>query len=307
MLVFAHIITSYLFCAKINVSYMPTTYAHWRFGCDCIETLPEDLKKIIRDNRELYDIGVHGPDIFFYDLTHSNIPKYGSNMHHQPARGFFEECVKTYQENDSNKEAMLSFILGFLSHYALDSVCHGYINKKSRETANLSHNKIESEYDGHLMRLDGKAISRTNRAQSLKPDAFTSEIISRFFPFTAKEIRRTTSAQRLIISALNCKSNFKRNNLHKILNRLNKGDYADLIVQIKENGLCKDSNLRIDKLRAYALELYPKLADNICSAINNNQKLLPYFDRDFDPMGDDNSPVLSYEEELNYIPIKDID
>ena len=23
---------------------MPTTYAHWRFGCDCIETLPQDLQ-----------------------------------------------------------------------------------------------------------------------------------------------------------------------------------------------------------------------------------------------------------------------
>ena len=47
---------------------MPTTYAHYRFGAECISVMPEQLQKIVNEHRALFDIGVHGPDIFFYDL-----------------------------------------------------------------------------------------------------------------------------------------------------------------------------------------------------------------------------------------------
>ena len=53
---------------------MPTTYTHWRFGQECIDVLPDELKKIVNDHRDLYDIGVHGPDIFFYDQLHKDVP-----------------------------------------------------------------------------------------------------------------------------------------------------------------------------------------------------------------------------------------
>ena len=280
---------------------MPTTYAHWRFGADCIETLPDNLKQIINTNRAIYDYGVHGPDVLFYDLTHPSIPKYGSKLHHQPARSFFEDCVRIYKENPEDKDKMLSYLLGFLSHYTLDSQCHGYINRKSQMTPGLSHNKVESEYDGHLMRLDGRSINHVDRSVSLIPDKKDAEVMSRFFPFNKKELYRTCKAHHFIIHALNCKSNFKRTVLGKTLEKLRLPAYRDLIVHNDELDVCKDSNLRIDKLRAYALELYPKLVENMMEAINDNQALSSYFEHDFDPEAP-NSPVLSYEEELNYTP-----
>lgn len=47
---------------------MPTTYAHDRFGREVYEQLPANLKKIIRENKKLYLIGLHGPDIFFITI-----------------------------------------------------------------------------------------------------------------------------------------------------------------------------------------------------------------------------------------------
>jgi hypothetical protein len=41
--------------------------------------------------------------------------------------------------------------------------------------------------------------------------------------------------------------------------------------------------------------------ENMMEAINDNQALSSYFEHDFDPEAP-NSPVLSYEEELNYTP-----
>ncbi len=282
--------------------YMPTTYAHWRFGVDCIETLPEEQKETINHHRDLFNYGVHGPDIFFYDLAHKELPKFGSALHYKPAREFFSHCIEVYRKNDDDRQAMLAYILGFLSHFALDSQCHGYINKKSR-TSKLSHNKIESEYDGHLIRMDGRSIDRTDRVASLKPSRKNAEIIARFFPFSTKEIYRTNMDQKILLSLINCSFDGKRKSLGWFLEKIGKNDYRDLIVGKQELEECKDSNLRIDKLKDYALEVYPLLAADFMEALENGRPLCPYFDRDFDPYGEE-IPVLSYQEELNYIPEK---
>ncbi|MBQ6333557.1 MAG: zinc dependent phospholipase C family protein [Erysipelotrichaceae bacterium] len=283
---------------------MPTTYAHWRFGVDCIETLPQELKKIILENRELFDFGVHGPDVFFYDLRHPELPAYGHHMHQESARTFFDKAVEVYKQYDEDKDAMLSYMLGFLSHFALDSQCHAYINSKDLSSDILTHNKVESEYDGHLIRMDGRSIARTDRAASLKPSKTNAAIMARFFPYSPKEMLRTSKGQKMLLTLLNCKSDLKRNGATAVFNKLGMRDYRDLIVQKEEMQLCKDSNLRIDKLKAYALEVYPDLAKQLMAAIEKGEELGPYFDLNFDPQPDERTPVLSYEEELEFIPVK---
>ena len=46
---------------------MPTTYAHYRFGKEVTEALPRGLQNTIEYHRDLYDIGLHGPDIREFD------------------------------------------------------------------------------------------------------------------------------------------------------------------------------------------------------------------------------------------------
>ena len=45
---------------------VPTTYTHYKFGREVIDALPELLRKTVESGRELFDIGLHGPDILFY-------------------------------------------------------------------------------------------------------------------------------------------------------------------------------------------------------------------------------------------------
>ena len=45
---------------------MPSTYAHRRFGANVLEHLPDELRAQLEQNRELYDIGLHVPDLLFY-------------------------------------------------------------------------------------------------------------------------------------------------------------------------------------------------------------------------------------------------
>ncbi len=65
---------------------MPSTYAHYRFGKEVLERLDPDLRSVIEAHRELYDIGLHGPDIlFYYDALHRNpVSQIGFSMHDRP-------------------------------------------------------------------------------------------------------------------------------------------------------------------------------------------------------------------------------
>ena len=68
---------------------MPTTYTHDLFGKKIYRQLPDEMKKVIRKNGDLYRIGLHGPDILFYHLLKPAVNGTGVEMHHNPAAPFF--------------------------------------------------------------------------------------------------------------------------------------------------------------------------------------------------------------------------
>ena len=65
---------------------MPSTYAHRRFGADVLDHLPAELQEKIAPYRELYDIGLHGPDLLFYypALKSTPLSSMGYAMHSEP-------------------------------------------------------------------------------------------------------------------------------------------------------------------------------------------------------------------------------
>ena len=73
---------------------MPSTYAHRRFGANVLEHLPDELRAQLEQNREIYDIGLHGPDLlFYYHAAKSNpVGALGNAMHEEPGRVFFDRA-----------------------------------------------------------------------------------------------------------------------------------------------------------------------------------------------------------------------
>ena len=55
---------------------MPTTYAHYRLGDAVVKRLPASAKETVEAHRGLFDIGVHGPDIFFYHNLSASLRGY---------------------------------------------------------------------------------------------------------------------------------------------------------------------------------------------------------------------------------------
>ena len=139
---------------------MPSTYAHYRFGQEVLKELPNDIKKIIIENKELYDIGLHGPDLLFYylPLKTNEINSIGYNMHEKTGKEVFD----TFRKMMTSKKQInhyLAYYYGFICHFALDATCHGYIEKRIHESG-VSHGEIEVEFDRFLMIEDGLDLIR---------------------------------------------------------------------------------------------------------------------------------------------------
>ena len=66
-------------------------------------------------NRELFDIGLHGPDILFYyrALIPNSVSGQGYGMHKQMADLFFERAKKVIADAD-DKTMSRAYIYGFI-------------------------------------------------------------------------------------------------------------------------------------------------------------------------------------------------
>lgn len=96
---------------------MPTTYAHDLFGKKIYAKLPAEIQKVIRRNTNLYRIGLHGPDILFYDMLKPKVTETGIAMHRECAAPFFERGMTLVRT--THDEKLLAYLLGFGCHYPL--------------------------------------------------------------------------------------------------------------------------------------------------------------------------------------------
>ena len=102
---------------------MPAVYAHRRFGEKVLAACQNDVARTaIESYPDLYNIGLQGPDIlFYYDPLRKNAYKAaGDAMHNAPAAPFFEAGA-AHVNGRPEGQALLSYLLGFLCHFALDS------------------------------------------------------------------------------------------------------------------------------------------------------------------------------------------
>ena len=159
---------------------MPTTYAHDLFGQKVYRQMPDEVKKIIRENGELYRIGLHGPDIFFYYFIFKNhVSGVGYRMHKEKARPFFTQGMAQIRE--TGDEALLAYLLGFGCHYLLDSACHPFVNEMS-DKGRISHSLLEIEFDRFLMEENGKNPYSYYPSDCIQAKRKNAEEIHKVFP-----------------------------------------------------------------------------------------------------------------------------
>lgn len=240
---------------------MPSTYAHRRFGADVLAQLPGPLRNEIEPYRELYDIGLHGPDLlFYYKALESNpVNRLGNAMHDQPGAVFFERA-RTVIRNANNPEAAKAYALGFICHFALDSTCHPYVERYVRSSG-VSHCEIETEFENLLLREDGKDPFHYPVYSHIHPKKTWAHVIAPFYEgVTPQEVYEALLGMIVVLRMLLASNPAKRWVVLSAIRLAGKWDFMHgLVANPQPNPKCVESGKELEALYQSAVPLAVRL------------------------------------------------
>ena len=261
---------------------MPASYTHYSFGHTVLEKLPQRLKDTIIPNKEAYYIGLNGPDILFYykPLFKNEINRYGHRLHDEKAYGFLERGKRYIEE--SKDEVCLSYILGFVCHFVLDSSCHPFIEEAMKES-NISHAEIEAELDGALMRRNNLSPQRHSAGAHIIPNRVIATHIANFYDnVNGKEIYKCLKSVRFYNKLLLCPNGIKRRFIKGLLGLIKGGEgFSCMIINVEPNRKCIDINKKLLELYEKAVDEAVHRVEEYYNAIKNNDNLGEFFNRNF--------------------------
>lgn len=243
---------------------MPSTYAHYRFGEEVRHCLKRQEKEIVASYPELFYIGLHGPDIFFYykPLGKSEVNKAGHIMHEWSGEKFFE-LAKEAVEKAENKEAAKAYLYGVICHFTLDAFCHGYVEEVIWETG-ISHVGLEVEFDRRLMIKDGLNPIRHRLTDHIIVTPENAAAIADFYTFYGgigkEDVLKALQGIIFYSDLLLAPGPVKRYVILALMRAV--GIYHSMhgfIVGYKANPACRESNRRLHQLYRQALALAPRL------------------------------------------------
>ena len=262
---------------------MPSTYAHRRFGADVLNLLPDEVRNEIAPYRELYDIGLHGPDLlFYYHAAKSNpVSALGNAMHEQPGRVFFERARGVIRQAE-DPAAARAYALGFVCHFALDSTCHPYVEQYVRESG-VSHCEIETEFDNELMREDGRDPLHFFTASHIHPSMERAKAAAPFYKgITILQAYDSMTGMLTVHHLLQASNPVKRWVVLEGMKAVGKYDgLHGLVANPEPNPECAESSARLEELYQQALPLAVRLIVEYRSALETDAPLDAAFDHTF--------------------------
>ena len=262
---------------------MPSTYAHRRFGADVLALLPDGLRATLEQHRELYDMGLHGPDLmFYYKALQSNpVNRLGNAMHEQKGEVFFT-CARTVVENAPDKDAALAYVLGFVCHFALDSTCHPYVEAYVRESG-VGHCEIETEFDNALLREDGEDPLHFFTASHIQPSMERAAVVAPFYKgITILQAYDAMQGMRTVHRLLQASSPAKRWVVLHGMKAVGRYDTLHgLVANPEPNPACRESSVHLEELYHKALPLAVRLIEEFCDGLDTDAPLSAAYDHTF--------------------------
>ena len=262
---------------------MPAAYAHYRFGKDVIDCLPLTCRNLVTENRSLFDIGLHGPDILFYHrpLSHDPVNRLGYGMHERPAAEFFQRAAMLYRTSDA-PDALRAYLYGFICHFALDSTCHPYIEKMEHDSG-LSHAEIETELERHFMLIDSKDPASYVPIEHIQATEEASRVIAPCFGSLAPEdIKASLKGMIRSHNLLHAPKKAKRDVLYLGLRLAGKYDSMQgLVMKPDANEACGNYCLLLGKLYREAVTVASSLIRQYAGVLSGGSELSPRFSLTF--------------------------
>lgn len=189
---------------------MPSSFAHYRFGEQLIPMLPTDIRNCVQRNRHLFDLGLQGPDFFFYYKLGKKTPvmHLAREYHHRTGKAAFSKICSCLGQPTDEETAYLN---GLLAHYCLDARCHPIVSRVTGSDA-MAHNAMESEFERFLMERSGIARPHThNRGATIRCSGKHAAVIARFYPETqAAQIQQAMNTMGVVLGLLTVHAGAKK-------------------------------------------------------------------------------------------------
>ena len=252
---------------------MPSTYAHYRFGLAMLSQLPGDCRRTIQRFRRLFEVGLHGPDIFYYQLPGLNKSSsfLGIKFHEQTGQEFFQRVCRGIRMEKS--EAAQAYLYGVLCHYCLDSVCSPYIKEKCEEEK-LTTLRLETEFDRFLLTADGKipACSQ-DLTPHLKLTPGEWETVAKFYPpATSRTVKDSLNNMIFVLKLLSTPEGARRTLLSGGVKVLGK-DFQGAVMGSEPDATCAHLNEGILEQYREAEEKFPLMLTQIQALMTYNAPL----------------------------------
>ena len=262
---------------------MPTTYAHYKFGKEVLGALPRPLQNAVENNRELFDIGVHGPDILFYynPIRKNPVSGQGSELHDKMADEFFRNAIEVIGQAE-NPAAARAYIYGFICHFALDSECHPYIEKMIK-TSGISHSEIEMEFDRLLLKEDYINPVRYLGTKHIHPSLENAAVIAPFFSeLTAETVEKSLKSMIFYHKLLLAPGHLKRRILFGGMKVAGQYDSMHgMVMSLEPNPACREYCQILKRLYAGAVPLAASLIIRYQKALFDGAELPGRFHETF--------------------------
>ncbi len=259
---------------------MPNYYAHLTFGARALSRLDDALRLRLEEERPAFDLGCLGPDpLFFYRPFQPNrVRREGMTMHAQSALPVFQRLRRGVAED---RPMAWGYAAGFLCHLALDSACHGWIDRKAAQGP-VTHLAMEAEFDRLLMERDGLVSLGRSYLPPVPGEAvFAAAALA--YESTAAQVeegyrsmRKTTALfARLSGHQLSRPANFLAGRLPKL--RALRG----IFLTVEPRAVFDESNAYLTQRLAATVEPAAQQMARFFRAAESGGALDPWLDRDF--------------------------
>lgn len=259
---------------------MPGNYAHYRFGQELISHMDPRQQRIIGRFRQLYDMGLHGPDLFYYtdSLLLKTDGKPGKQFHELTGKAFFEQACQGARTQGS--EGMTAYLCGLLAHYTLDSTCHPFIHRNT--TDKLTHDQIETEFDRYLLNMDGhKPAHLYDCSRHMSLSDGEAALIAPLYPgMSAAQVKSCARNMKRSARLLTMPKGFRRDLSTAVLSRI-APQTAHRIMPLHANRACASLDPSLLRLYEMAASRYDLLLELLFAHLKKGVPLGPDFDAVF--------------------------
>ena len=238
---------------------MPSAYAHHQFGAQLLPALSADIRIPVQRYRSLFDLGLQGPDFFFYYKLGKDTPvrQLAREYHHRTGAAVFSKICR---DLGHPTEEELAYLYGLLAHYCLDSVCHPIVCRVTGEDG-LAHNAMESEFERFLLARSGvKNPHSYHRGAAVRCSGDHGAVIARFYPEAKpQQIRQAVNTMGTVLGLLTVHAGAKR--VLKLMGGPNPG----LLMHRQADPAYAGYNEELLAGYRQALDLYPQLLQQLHS------------------------------------------